>query len=243
MANQNGKGSGPAELTASDVLAMVTDAHKAVRVNAAYLVDILANELAQPANISAAEWSNKLIGLLIKRLDSIADILHHTAASRSQGKIEAEPAEKLDDAGQGAVNTLRSILPTKIEAIRTDIERGPNTLLLGGYPDFDVKGWRTRRTWEMDRFKVMLATLHDFVPKNPKHRASHWRREVNSPQHHAWEFYTAFRELVGNASTAKNGPAVRFVQAALAHTGVRMQAGAIEQALRRSARNYKSRGG
>lgn len=171
-------------------------------------------------------------------LSSLAKNLNDIAAAMQERPVPQNLAAiaKLTGDGQKAVNELRHVLPVYIEHLRQEMERGPNTLLrvvLSAGPAFEQE-WRKEQAQTIQAYALMLSTLLDLAPRNPRHRLSRYRSHMHSWQSSAIEIYELFEKVMGKASTSRDGPAVHFVKAILVRMGRRANEAAVEQLLRRS---------
>ena len=221
-----------------DVLQMIVNAHKSPRFNPESLIESACDHLVRDPEMTEAEWRLAKREELYRQLEWIANKINKVAERRRAGPMQPSKSEKLRATGQKAVNDLKRALSQYTNHLLSELEQEPNPLLT--FTAEAKADWQASRMSTIQDYLKMGKSLRDFEPSDLRSRQSHYRQAANSWHTDAARFFIMFRDIVGKASTSRNGPAVRFVEMALEYVGVplsKRKLGNIEQALRRSGLN------
>jgi hypothetical protein len=142
-----------------------------------------------------------------------------------------EKNEKLFEEAAEVAAKLSRLLP-EIVARRVDLVRNPPLLLTPGSME---EKYETQD--ELVKIVQLLALQSALAAAFPQRR-----RRIKTRKYIGWGFLVAilfrgYKVLVGSGSTTRNGPAVRFLVAAMKELGLTLSPAAVENALRRSRWN------
>jgi len=138
------------------------------------------------------------------------------AAASSKGSREREPYERI----AAACAELRRVIPLELETLKYDIYR---------YSDDEVPGYER----EIFRLTVLLK-----ASTIPEQICRFWDEDVDVKKYDRQAvriIFFSYEMIYGQSGISRNGPAVRFIEAAIKRIGWHpVSPGAIEQLLRRS---------
>ncbi len=220
-------------LTVDDVLRMLAEAQRRTTAKTRWLTD--------------TKQSNPLTPDQSLILKSLVGHITLAAQRRARQKSADEMAfEKLIRTGQVAVNELRAALPVYIEHLQDGLQ------LRGAHLRAAVESAETNsdeiRVWQktvakgaelIRGYEEMLSGLMDLDHEDFEDRS--FRRQAEGWHLAAMQIFADVHALLGGSGTSRNGPAVRFIKAALDRAGhLQATPPAIEQLLKRSNQQIAS---
>lgn len=212
-------------LTITELLGLLRAAHK--------------RRTASNRWLDAPDWLDRLSLEQLLGWRDLQRYIEDIAENKAEGRSNwvAMDREGPGPRGQKAVETLRRVLPQLIEKELALIQRGPNALLFTTREQFEQIS-RSR----LHGLQTMLGSLFDIEPPHVAAFRTRLARKLSSWHSDALNLFDAFGAIMGSASTARNSPAVRFVEAVLSATGVvGVTCQAIEQMLRRNRQGLADR--
>ena|SRR6266700_6952879 len=138
------------------------------------------------------------------------------AAASSKGSREREPYERI----AAACAELRRVIPRELETLKSDIYQ---------YSDDEVPGY------EREIFRLTALLKASTIPEQI---CRFWDEDVDVKKYDRQAvriIFFSYEMIYGQSGISRNGPAVRFIEAAIKRIGWHpVSPGAIEQLLRRS---------